>query len=155
MAGWITSEEFGRLVTQITEEGRELLANLEIEGNREKLPGILTEIRQRHDETAGKPKQRRPKVRPRALIEPGDMERFMRTIHQGDGITYRTGKPWGKPIKGTVQKKFPHIVLLESGATVMLFDIVKCAWGLYDDGWQPYGGRKDDRGKQDHHDAEH
>ncbi len=147
MAGWITSEEFGHLVTQITEEGRELLENLKIEGNREKLPDILTEIRQRHDETAGKPKRRQPKARPRAPIEPGDIERFMRTIHQGDRITYRIGKPWGKALRGTVRKKFPHIVLLESGATVMLFDIVKCALGLYDDGWQPYGGRKDDRRK--------
>lgn len=147
MAGWITSEEFGYLVTQITTEGRELLANLEIEGNREKLPDILTEIRQRHDETTEKPKRRQPKVRLRAPIEQGDMERFMRTIHPGDRITYRIGKPWGKPLGGTVRKKFPHIVLLESGATVMLFDIVKCARGLYDDGWQPYGGRKDDRRK--------
>lgn len=147
MAGWITSEEFGYLVTQITTEGRELLANLEIEGNREKLPDILTEIRQRHDETAEKPKRRQPKVRLKAPIEQGDMERFMRTVHPGDRITYRIGKPWGKPLGGTVRKKFPHIVLLESGATVMLFDIVKCARGLYDDGWQPYGGRKDDRRK--------
>ncbi len=133
-----TQAELDRYVRSIAREGEALLLALETRENQKKLDRLMLEIRQRKDDTAGKQKLAKPKKRPPVPIEPERIEKFMRTLRRGDRITYRIGKPWGKPRRGVIKRIFPHIVLLEGGTksdTVMPFDILKCELGLIDDGW--------------------
>ncbi len=147
MTGWITSEELDRLATQIAEEGRKLLENLEVEENRRKWPEAKAEVRRKHEleqkpaEKKIEPEQKPEKKKGIAQGVPimhWEMKRFMRSLHQGDRILYRMGKPWGKPVEGTVIKAFRHVALIKDGGgirTVMSFDILKCELNFYDDGY--------------------
>lgn len=136
---WRMSQaELDRYVRLIAMEGEALLLKFEVKENREKLNDLRSVIRQREDESAGVKILKKPKTRPAVPIEAGRIDKFMRTLRRGDRITYRTGRPWGKPLRGVVKKTFPHIVLIEGGVksrTVMPFDILKCELGLIDDGW--------------------
>lgn len=137
--GWVTKEERDEFVDEIAREAKAVLRKLKTKEGQRRLRGTQNVLRTMNGGADGKTKLKQSKLRPRAPIEPGDLQRFASSLHRGDRITYREGKAWSKPRTGIIKEKFPHIMLLEGEAkdrTVMIFDILKCELGLIDDGWR-------------------
>lgn len=136
--GWVTKEERDEFVDEIAGEAKAVLQKLKTKEGQRRLHSAQDILRTMNGGADGKRRLRQPKLRARAPIEPGDMQRFANSLHRGDKILYREGKAWSKPQTGIIKEKFTHIILLEGGVkdrTVMLFDILKCELGLIDDGW--------------------